>query len=149
MGDDPDLTEEPEECVSPSVSSSVESTATVGKGCDTAALKRSGCGLNFGAVVEIGDEVAVSGGETRSSDGGGVILTLGDDTVRLPLRTELFLPPRLHEEAESDFEGGVLEPSEVPPLMTVVPPGVRGISMGERLVVRVPNLPPSAAVMGI
>ena len=46
-------------------------------------------------------------GEERSSLG-GVILRLGEETVRLPLRTELLFPPRLQEEAESDLEGAAI-----------------------------------------
>lgn len=106
------------------------------------------------------------GGEILS-EGGGVILTLGEVKERFPLSTELLLPPRLQEETESDFEGVVLLklilleaglPSEVPPLMTVVEFGVNGgasssPSSGENLELgpeteRLPNLPPKAAVMG-
>lgn len=105
-------------------------------------------------------------GKERSSEG-GVILRLGEETVRLPLRTELLFPPRLQEDAESDLEGAaaalvwtLLEagfPKDVPPLMTVVEPGVGGGSLWssnrvrlglEALAVRLPNLPPRAAVMG-
>jgi len=75
----------------------------------------SGWGLNLGPA-ETGDEMGVS------SLGGGVTLTLGDETMR---GTE---GPRLHEETESDFEGTTLGlrlfeaglPRDVPPLMTVV-----------------------------
>lgn len=82
------------------------------------------------------------GGEAGCSPGGGVTLTLGDTVVlvlmaRLPLNTELFLSARLHEEAESDLEvtevwDTLLEarfPKDVPPLMTVVDPGVGGTSL--------------------
>ena len=117
-----------------------------------------------------GELRSARGGDTRSA-GGGVILTLGEERVRLlliPLRTELLLPPRLQETAESDLEGVVLGvrvpvelvegrlPRAVPPLMTVVPPGVWGrggmsssnfVILGAP-VVRQANFPPIAAVMG-
>jgi len=158
-----DLTEEPEDWVSPSLSSAVVSMETVGKGWETAALKRRGCGLNLGPDAEIGDTgPPAGGGDTRSV--GGVILTLGEETARLPLRTELLFPPRLQDDAESDLEGAAVAwmlldaglPKEVPPLMTVVRFGVGGGSDCSskrpawelRLVVRLPNLPPRAAVMG-
>lgn len=92
---------------------------------------------------------------------------LGEETARLPLRTELLLPPRLQEETESDLEGATpLEefklfdiglPKDVPPLMTVVPLGVGGgfPSSSKRetfeldaLTDLLPNRPPRAAVMG-
>jgi len=86
-----DFTEEPED--SPSVSSSALSIATVGKGCDTRGLKRRGWGLNLGPLADKAGEARESsvpgGGETRSSVGGGVTLTLGEETARFPLRTEL------------------------------------------------------------
>jgi hypothetical protein len=102
--------------------------------------------------------------------GGGVTLTLGEETTRFPLRTELLFPPRLQDEAVSDLEGTRLVlplldaglPKEVPPLMTVVELGVGGggespfsskrdeweLGGALRLAVRLPNLPPRAAVMG-
>lgn len=66
--------------------------------------------------------------------GGGVILTLGEETVRFPLKTELLFPPRLQEDTASDLEGAELEvilleavfPRDVPPLITVVELGVAG-----------------------
>jgi hypothetical protein len=93
----------------------------------------------------------------------------------IPLSIELLFPPRLQETAESDLEGvpllgvvfplllfEVTLPSEVPPLITVVELGVDGSindSSGSSttnlvilamlaLVVRLPNLPPSAADIG-
>jgi len=137
--------------------------ATAGKGWEAAGLKRSGCGLNLGPLAVVGDEMAsAGGGDTRSSPGGGVILTLGEETTRLPLRTELLFPPRLQEEALSDLDGmtpvaTVGVPKEVPPLMTVVEPGVGGGSpcsskrmdgVALRLMDRLPKRPPRAAVMG-
>lgn len=97
-----------------------------------------------------------------------MILTVGEPMVaaRLPLRTELLFPPLLQDTAESDLEGVPLLaalalmvaealPSEVPPLMTVVKPGVGGgvCSLPYPLapdidIERLPNLPPSAAVIG-
>ncbi len=113
------------------------------------------------------------GGEMRrASPGGGVTWTVGEVTERLaPLSTELF-PARRHETAESDFDGTLSEaselddlPSEVPPLITVVELGVDGATPSSsdsfanelkrdgtafppRLAVRLPNLPPRAAVIG-
>lgn len=167
MGEELDAAELEEEPSSLSLLSDV-SMVTAGSGCEAAPLKRKGMGRILPAMFNAG------GGETRCcSFGGGVILTLGEDTVRLfPLSTELLFPPRLHEVAESDLEGKMLTlllmlleaglPREVPPLMTVVEPGVGGggessYSSGEyldmvpvafKLVVRLPNLPPSAAVIG-
>jgi hypothetical protein len=148
---------------SASAPSAEESIATAGKGWDAAKLNRRGTGR---------DLLTTGGGETRSP-GGGVILTLGEETTRLfPLRTELLLPPRLQETADSDLEGGlattgvvalviVLDagvPRDVPPLMTVVELGVGGrrssdssktdLDRLEGAVERVPNFPPRAAVMG-
>ena len=65
-------------------------------GCDVAEVKRSAGGRVFRGLL-------AGEGEVRSV-GGGVILTKGDETARLPLRTEL-LPLRLQETAESDLEG--------------------------------------------
>ena len=96
-----DLSEESEECVSPSVSSSTVSMATVGKEWETAELKRSGCGLDLSTPGGQKDE------RWSSSLGGGVTLSLGEDTIRLAPRTELLFPLRLQEDAESDFEGVV------------------------------------------
>jgi hypothetical protein len=117
-------------------------------------------------VVIVADDFG--GGDTRSA-GGGVILTLGEVKERFP-KTELpLLPPRRQDEAVSDldgvlavmlFEAGL--PREVPPLMTVVEPGVGGrgaspssganldivIGAALRLELRLPNLPPRAAVIG-
>jgi hypothetical protein len=153
------------------------STARTGRGFETAGLKRSGTGRALVRGVAGGGELrSERGGETRSA-GGGVILTLGEERVLrlllIPLRTELLLPPRLQERAESDLEGVVLGvtvpvvelvvvvvvegrlPRAVPPLMTVVPPGVwgrEGMSSSNLVilagVVREANFPPIAAVMG-
>lgn len=112
-----------------------------------------GWGRNLGPA-ETGDEMGAS------SLGGGVTLTLGDETIR---GTE---GPRLQEETESDFEGttlglGLFEaglPREVPPLMTVVDdeevemwPSTKSSCWWAwplRLTERLPNLPPRAAVIG-
>jgi hypothetical protein len=92
-------------------------------------LNRSGTGRDL--VVKL---VATGVGVTPSP-GGGVILTLGEVTARLlPLSTELLLPPRLQETADSDLLAtGVVPlvlalpmllevglPRDVPPLITVV-----------------------------
>jgi hypothetical protein len=169
--DAPDFTDEPEDWVSPSVSSSALSIATVGKDCEAAVLKRRGWGRNLSPLAVMGDDASATagGGEVRSSLGGGVTFTLGEDTARLPLSTELLLPPRLQDEAVSDLEGATTAeftlfdiglPREVPPLMTVVELGVAGGSAYSskrarleldavlRLAVRLPNRPPRAAVMG-
>jgi hypothetical protein len=86
----------------------------------------------LGAEAVVGEAMLRRGWERRwSSMGGGVILTLGEETARLAPKTELLFPPRLQEEAASDLEGTMPTlpvPSEVPPLMTVVMPGVWGIS---------------------
>jgi hypothetical protein len=106
VGDATDFSEEPDESVSPSVSSSVVSMATVGKGCDTEELKRSGCGRDLSPLRETGELPTIREGEGCSSSvDGGVTLRLGEDTTRLALRTEVLFPPRLQEDAESDFEG--------------------------------------------
>ena len=134
VGEPPDL-DDPEEEVS-STSTSEESMAITGRGCDTATLNRRGWGRNL--VVPADERVTDSEGP---SPGGGVILTEGGGVVKEvalfgPLNTELFFPPLLQETAESDFEGPVevlvfmlLDrglPSTVPPLMTVVRLGVGG-----------------------
>jgi hypothetical protein len=93
-----DLSEEEEECVSPSVSSSVVSIATVDKDWEATELKRSGCGL------DLSPPRGKKGETWSSSPGGGVTLRLGEDTTRLAPRTELLFPLRLQEDAESDFE---------------------------------------------
>lgn len=101
------------------------------------------------------DEISIAGGgdERCPSLEAGL-------TTRLGERTELLFPPRLQEEAASDFEGVTTAatlfaealPKEVPPLITVVEGfGVVGCSMWTeelRLVDRAPNLPPIAAVIG-
>ena len=97
-----DFSEEPDECVSASASSSIVLIATVGKGWDTMELKRSGCGRDFNPLLLPKGEK----GETWSSSaGGGVTLRLGEETARLAPRTELLFPPRLQEETASDLEG--------------------------------------------
>jgi len=138
-------------------------------GCETATLKLRGWGRAL-PVLKPG------GGVTRSA-GGGVILTVGEvETVRLPLRTELLFPPLRHDTAESDLDGEELAfvlvpltlpkppvgnglPSGVPPLITVVWPGAGGglcspasaASLLDGVTQereRLPNLPPSAALIG-
>lgn len=98
--------EELEELYS-SYSSSAESTATVGKDCETTVLKCKGWGRNLGApIADAGD---MGGGEILRLSEGGVTLTEGEVTTRfIPLSTELLFPPRLQEEAESDLEGAEL-----------------------------------------
>ena len=69
-------------------------------------------------------------GGAKHSLSGAVTLTTGEETARLPARTELD-PVRLQEGAESDLEDGWMLfegrlPREVPPLMTVVELGVGG-----------------------
>ena len=102
-------------------------------------------------------------GEERST-GGGVIFTRGDGEAiaRLPDSTELFAPLRLHDTAASDFDGlGELMPlglpSAVPPEMVFVKLGVLGVfryavmsssALNCPGVMRLPNLPPRAAVIG-
>jgi hypothetical protein len=106
--------------------------AITGRGCETATLNRRGWGLVL--VFPEGEGKTDSAGP---SPGGGVILTEGGGVVmEVALKTELFFPPRLQETAESDLEGAVGDPvlmlldrglpSTVPPLMTVVRPGVEG-----------------------
>jgi len=95
-----DFSEEPDE----SASSSVVSMATVGKDWETTGPKRSGCGLVLSPPREAGELPAEKKEERCYSSLGGVTLRLGEDTVRLAPRTELF-PLRLQEDAESDFEG--------------------------------------------
>jgi hypothetical protein len=153
-----ELEEEPSSLLSEDVS-----IETAGMCWAAAGLNRRGCGRNLPGIG------------TDCCSGGGVTLTMGEDTVRLfPRRTELLFPPRLQELTESDLEGKVpvpllvilLEPrppSEVPPLMIVVEWGVGGreeLSLSSddgkfckgpvafKLTVRLPNLPPSAAVIG-
>jgi len=58
-----DLTDEPDECVSPSVSSSVVSIATAGSGSEAAMENLSGCGRNLGADANTGEEIVGSGGD--------------------------------------------------------------------------------------
>ena len=104
-------------------SASASSIATVGSGCDVAAVKRNGCGRARTGLTSVVDT-----GDTRVSGGGGDTRTLGvrpglTDTALFPLRTELLLPPRRQETAVSDLDGatellGV--PREVPPLAIVV-----------------------------
>jgi len=110
------------------------SIATVGIGWEAAALKRKGRGRAL-PVFKPG------GGDTRSG-GGGVIFTVGEleiVTARLPLRTELLFPPLRQDTTESDFgRSGVgtgvvvvetirqRAAEDVPPLITVVWPGVGG-----------------------
>lgn len=158
VGEELDATELEEEPSSEDVS-----IVTAGMCWAAAELNRRGCGRNLPGI------------EADCCSGGGVTLTMGEDTVRLfPRRTELLFPPRLHELTESDLEGTapvpllviLLEPrppSEVPPLITVVDWGVGGreeISLSSnngkfckgpvafKLTVLLPNLPPSAAVIG-
>lgn len=92
-----DLTDDPEEWVS-SVSSSVVSIVTVGNGWETAGLKRRGCGLNLTPSWVFGDVSTAGGGDERCP-------RLEAETARLGVRTELLFPPRLQEDAASDFEG--------------------------------------------
>ena len=94
-----EFSEEPEE------SSLSSSMVTCGKSCDTAELKRSGCGRDLTPLRETGELPPKKGEGCSSSAGGGVTLRLGEDTARLAPRTELLFPPRLQEDAESDFEG--------------------------------------------
>jgi hypothetical protein len=104
-------------------SASASSIATVGRGCDVAAVKRNGCGR-----VRTGLTSVIDRGDTRASDGGGDTRTLGVspgfiDTALLPLRTELLLPPRRQETAVSDLDGAteLLDiPRGVPPLVVEV-----------------------------
>jgi hypothetical protein len=134
VGEPPDL-DDPEDEAS-STSTSEESMAITGRGCDTAILNRRGWGRSL--VVPTDEGATDSEGP---SPGGGVILTEGGGVVKEaalfgPLNTELFCPPLLQEMAESDLEGPVEElvfmlldrglPSTVPPLMTVVRLGVGG-----------------------
>ena len=85
----------------PSAPSEEVSIATAGNGWDAAMLNRRGTGR----VLVVG--LVMTGGEA-CSPGGGVILTLGDVTTRLfPLSTELLLPPRLQETADSDLDGAL------------------------------------------
>ena len=130
LGEPPDL-DDPEEEAS-SASTSDESMAITGRGCETATLNRRGWGRNLTPPEDEG--VTESAGP---SPGGGVILTEGGGVVmEVVLKTELFLPPLLQETAESDFEGAgeglvfmLLDkglPRTVPPLMTVVRLGVEG-----------------------
>jgi hypothetical protein len=88
-----------------------------------AGLKRRGCGLNLIPRWLFGDVSTAGGGDERCPG-------LEAETDRLGVRTELLFPPRLQEEAASDFEGvatvalwtlfGEELPKEVPPLITVV-----------------------------
>lgn len=99
------------------------------------------------------------------SPGGGVTLTEGGTVVmEVVLKTELFFPPLLQETAESDLEGAaeavvfmLLDkglPRTVPPLITVVRLGVVGGGgmltswLSSSCVLRLPNLPSRAAVIG-
>ena len=138
VGEPPDL-DDPEEEVS-SASTSEESMAITGRGCDTARLKRRGWGRDL--VFPADEGVTDSKGP---SPGGGVILTEGGGVVKEvvlfgPFNTELLFPPLLQETAESDLEGPVGEPvfmlldrglpSTVPPLITVVRLGVGGGIVG-------------------
>lgn len=157
LGEPPDL-DDPEEEVS-STSTSDESMAITGSGWETATLKRRGWGR--GLIFPQDEGVTDSVGP---SPGGGVILTEGGGVVmEVVLKTELFFPPLLQEMAESDLEGAVegvvfilLDkglPRTVPPLMTVVRLGVgRAWTVNSWLssswVLRLPNLPLRAAVMG-
>ena len=160
VGEPPDL-DDPEDETS-SASTSEESMAITGRGCDTARLKRSGWGRDLVFPADKG--IIDSEGP---SPGGGVTLTEGGDEVKEvalldPLSTELFFPPLLQEIAESDLEGTVegLElmlldkglPRTVPPLMTVVRLGVWGGTgsswASSSWTLRLPNLPLSAAVIG-
>lgn len=74
-----------------------ESIATMGTLGGDMEAKLSGRGRS---LLDVGAT------ESRSS-GGGVILTLGDavDAVRMLLRTECVVFPRLQEVAASDLEG--------------------------------------------
>jgi hypothetical protein len=129
-GEPPDR-DDPEEEAS-SASTSDESIAITGRGCDTATLNRRGRGRDL--VYPEGEGVT---GSASPSPGGGVIVTEGGGVVmEVALNTELFFPPLLQETAESDLEGAAGEPvfmlldkglpSTVPPLMTVVRLGVGG-----------------------
>jgi hypothetical protein len=160
VGEPPDL-DDPEDDAS-SASTSEESMAITGRGCDTARLKRRGWGRDL--VFPEDNGMIDSEGP---SPGGGVTLTDGGDAVKGvalfgPPSIELFFPPLLQEIAESDLEGtaGELElmlldkglPRTVPPLMTVVRLGVWG-GVGSSWAssswaLRLPNLPLSAAVIG-
>lgn len=88
-------------------------------------------------------------------------MTEGGVVMEVVLRTELFFPPLLQETAESDLEGAVGElvlmlldmglPRTVPPLITVVRLGVEGMLSSwtsSSWVLRLPNLPSRAAVIG-
>ena len=160
VGEPPDL-DDPEDEAS-STSTSEESIAITGSGCETATLNRRGWGRDL--VIPAGEGVTDSEGP---SPGGGVILTEGGGVVKEialfgPLNTELLFPPLLQEMAESDLEGVGEEPvfmlldkglpSTVPPLMTVVRLGVGGGMVSSWLssswILRLPNLPLSAAVIG-
>ena len=156
VGEPPDL-EDPEDDAS-SASTSEESIAITGSGCDTATLNRRGWGRDL--VIPIGEGEADSEGP---SPGGGVILTEGGGVVmEVVLNTELFFPPLLQETAESDLEGPGEElvfmlldrglPRTVPPLITVVRLGVGGGTgsswPSSSWTLRLPNLPLSAAVIG-
>lgn len=96
------------------------------------------------------------------TDGGGI------DIARLPLSTELLLPLRRQETAESDLlgaaEGAAMWlvplilfdmglPSTVPPLMTVVRLGVDGGAVKSTAsssgIFLLPNFPFNAAVIGM
>lgn len=111
----------------------------------------------------------VAGGDDRASCGGGETRTLGVrpelmDAALFPLRTELLLPPRRQEAAVSDLEGGtefvvlfeVGAPREVPPLVAgaednrKLPRGRGPMSSSAKpgRTLRLPNLPPRAAVIG-
>jgi len=157
VGEPADL-DDPEDEAS-SASTSEESIAITGSGCETATLNRRGWGRDFVTGEGVTDS-------KEPSPGGGVILTEGGGVVKEvalfgPLNTELLFPPLLQETAESDLEG--LEepvfmlldkglPSTVPPLITVVRLGVGGGMVSSwpssSWTLRLPNLPLSAAVIG-
>lgn len=148
--DEPDA----EEASSPSSSPREWSMRTSGiMGFWALRLKLRGFGR---LLATAGGAAMTAGGEGERSlvkvGVGGLIFTasvLAEDRWRKAFKAEFpFEEPRRHEEAESDLDGAttsfaLLEamlPREVPPLMTVVP---------GMLVLLVPNLPSSLAVIGI
>jgi len=93
LGEESDF-EDTEEESSPSLLSEI-SMATLGEKGSDAGFRVRGEGRLL-AVPTVG---------VLGSMGGGVILTIGEVTARLPLKTELLTEPRLQETAVSDLDG--------------------------------------------
>ena len=113
LGEELDL-DDTEDASSPSAPSDVSMT-TAGSGCDAAESWRA-MGRDF---------------RPELASGGGDTLTSGEESERLPLKTELLTPLRRQETAASDLEGVAVGiepvigvPRGVPPLITVVKFGV-------------------------